>query len=101
MKNPDNQPALRSGSAPIGGEQPEACIVTQPQDPEEAEELIFSMTTHAMRDPDYSREKNGIMKMTITHAREYQNEIDESQRAIHQRLGPIEARMKQRMERKE
>lgn len=72
-----------------------------PQTTEEAEELIISMTTHAMREPDYLREKQGMMAMTIAHAREEQGEIDAIKRAIHRRIGPIEARAKQRMERKE
>ena len=71
------------------------------QTTEEAEDLVISMTTHAMREPDYLREKQGILAMTIEHAREDQGKIDANRRTIHKRLGPIEARMKQRTEHKE
>ncbi len=76
-------------------------VVAQPQTEEETEELVFSMTTHAMREPDYSREKEGIMAMTIAHARDDQCVIDEKKRSIHQRLAPIKARMKQLAEHEE
>ncbi len=76
-------------------------VVAQPQTEEETEELVFSMTTHAMREPDYSREKEGIMAMTIAHARGDQRAIDEKKRSIHQRLAPIKARMNQLAEHKE
>ncbi|MCZ0811844.1 hypothetical protein N5A93_06335 [Roseovarius sp. EGI FJ00037] len=98
---PENQRVHRKGCTSLEGEPHKPHVATHQQTTEEAEELIFSITTHAMREPDYSREKNGIMAMTIAHAREDQNKIDEKKRAIHQRLGPIEARMKQRVKREQ
>jgi len=101
VSGPDPGPRLKHATGLFGGEQAEVRSVIQPQTIEESEELIISMTSHAMREPDYWREKQGLMALTIAHAREEQVEIDARKRAIHRRIGPIEARAKQRMERNE
>ena len=101
VSGPDPGPRLKHATGLFGGEQAEVRSVIQPQTIEESEELIISMTSHAMREPDYWREKQGLMALTVGHAREEQDEIDARTRAIHRRIGPIEARAKQRMERNE
>ncbi|MEP2942682.1 MAG: hypothetical protein ABJO72_02680 [Hyphomicrobiales bacterium] len=101
MKKPESQPAHQNGSVPVGDEKQDMRIAAPQQTPEETEEVIFSMTTHAMREPEYSREKEGMMAMTVAFAREDQHEIATDKRAIHQRLGRINERMKLRSKREE